>query len=187
MCAVLAGGCSDGDPLVDGDADVGDGSEADDDSTSDGSGEFVSLIDHAAWTELPASDDPLADHRPDPIVCTIAGWYVEGETLEVDTNYCNYVALRQPSLASISAGRVVRIGFYHFDLTSPEPATAHVAVLVDGQTLWEQEIAIPGDAYVYELDVEAPWTAPVGADVVFHLHNHGQNTWVLQSLAAEQD
>ncbi len=165
-------------------------SEGEEDTTDDGassaSGEFVSVIDHDAWTQLETVEDPLADHRPAMVECGIAGWYVENDALEVDTNLCNYLAVGQPSLAVISKGRRVRLGFYHFDLRAPEEAIAHLAVLVHGEVLWEQEIAIPGDAMVYELEFESPMDAAVGDAVVFHLHNHGQNTWALQEILAEQ-
>lgn len=150
-------------------------------------GEFAALIDHGHWVQIEASEeDPLADHRPSSITCGVAGWYLESEIIEIDTNFCNYLALRQDTLAAITEGSLVRLGFYHFDLVAPEPALAHVAVLVDGQLLWEQEIAIPGAAMVYALEFEAPFSAPIGAELVFHLHNHGQNTWALQAISAEQ-
>lgn len=150
-------------------------------------GEFAELIDHGHWVQIEASEeDPLAAHRPSTITCGVAGWYEENAIIEIDTNFCNYLALRQDTLAAITEGAQVRLGFYHFDLVAPEPALAHVAVLVDGQLLHEQEIAIPGTAMVYALELEAPFSAPIGSELVFHLHNHGQNTWALQSISAEQ-
>lgn len=153
-------------------------------SDTGGDGEPGSLIDHEKWQKLEASDDPLASHRPETIDCGVAGWYLETSKLEVDTNFCNYLAVGQPSLVSLEQGQTVQVIFYHFDLVAPEPALAHVAILVDGQVLWEQEIAIPGDANVFQDEFPSPITAERGSEVVFHLHNHGQNTWVLQDLIA---
>jgi hypothetical protein len=149
-------------------------------------GEFEELVDHELWTWAEADEDPLAAHRPADVNCGIAGWYLEFEKLEVDTNYCNYLALRQPALVPIEQGRGVQLGLYHFNLTAPEPAVAHVAVLVDGQILWEAEIDIPGSAAVHRHEFAAPFSAPAGAEVVFHLHNHGQNTWALEGISVEQ-
>lgn len=165
----------------------GDNDETAEESAEEtGEGEFASLIDHQAWTQIDAAGDPLAEHRPTAVECGLGGWYLEDESLEVDTNLCNYLALAQPSLATITEGRGVRLGFYYFNLVAPDPALAHIAMLVDGQLLWEREVEIPGDAQVLELEFESPLSAPLGAEVVFHLHNHGQNTWVLQNLSAEQ-
>jgi hypothetical protein len=150
-----------------------------------GSGvEAGSLIDHEKWQVLDASDDPLADHRPETIACGIAGWYIEASKLEVDTNLCNYLAVGQPSLVSLEQGQLVEVIFYHFDLVAPEAGLAHVAIWIDGQVLWEQEIVIPGDANVFQDEFVSPISAERGSQVVFHLHNHGQNTWVLQDLMA---
>ncbi|WP_146156304.1 hypothetical protein [Enhygromyxa salina] len=144
--------------------------------------EPASIIDHQQWQTVEAAADPRADHRPDPVECGIAGWYIENDLLEIDTNYCNYLALRQPSLVAIEAGQTVGLGMYHFDLVAPEPALAHVAVYVEGQLLWEDSVEIPGAAKVYLEEIESPFRIGVGDEVVFHLHNHGQNTWVLQEL-----
>jgi hypothetical protein len=166
------------------------GSDAEDtqastsESETGSSVEAGSLIDHVQWQVLEAQDDPLADHRPETIVCGIAGWYLEASKLEVDTTLCNYLAVEQPSLVSLEQGQMVEVIFYHFDLVAPEPALAHVAIWIDGQVLWEQEIAIPGDANVFQEAFVSPISAELGSQVVFHLHNHGQNTWVLQDLMA---
>jgi hypothetical protein len=147
--------------------------------------EFVTLIDHAAWEATPAQDDPLVDHRPATVVCPIDGWIVEENGgLEINTNSCNYVALRQSSVRAISACSMLRIEFYHFDLLAPEPALAHAAMLIDGQVVWEKEFMIPGGstafkAMVYEEEFPSPIAAPAGAEVMLHLHNHGQNTYTL--------
>jgi hypothetical protein len=172
----------------------GDDAEADADETDDDAEcqdlvdpQFVSLIDHAAWQATAAQDDPLIDHRPSTVDCGIAGWYVESDQLEIDTNFCNYAALRQDSLRAIEACDPLRIEFYHFDLLAPEPAQAHAALLIDGQVVWEKFIDIPGDgmiykAAVYEEEFLSPIAAPAGAEVMLHLHNHGQNTWTLLSV-----
>lgn len=153
-------------------------------SETAGDGELGSLIDHEAWQVLDASDDPLADHRPETVDCGIAGWYLETSKLEVDTNFCNYLAVEQPSLVPLEQGQLVEVIFYHFDLVAPEPALAHVAILIDDQVVWEQQIEIPGDANVFVEAFPSPISAELGSQVVVHLHNHGQNTWVLQDLTA---
>jgi hypothetical protein len=143
-----------------------------------------SLIDHEQWQIVEADADPLADHRPEPVDCDPAAWKLELESssLEVDTNFCNYLAVAQPSLRSLEQGQLVHVIFYHFDLVAPEPAVAHVAILIDGQLLWEQDIAIPGDVNVFDEAFASPITAEVGSQVVFHLHNHGPNAYRLQDL-----
>jgi hypothetical protein len=165
-----------------GNDDEGSGGDGDGAAECADEPEFVSLIDHAAWEFAPAEEDPLADHRPEMVECGVAGWYVLDQELEVDTNFCNYAAIRQPILEPIPACATIGIAFYHFDLTAPEPAQAHAAILLDGQIIWEQMIEIPGDAAVYEEKIPAPFAAPAGSEIMLHLHNHGQNTWALLEL-----
>ena len=165
-------------------ADAGDTSATETEESGDG--EWVSLIDHLVWEQIvDAADDPLADHRPETINCGVGGWYLEMSTIEVATDACNYLAVTQPSLLALEEGQPMQVIFYHFDLLAPEPALGHVAILVDGQVVWEKEIEIPGDANVFVEEFASPVTAELGSPVVFHLHNHGQNTWRLQDLLAK--
>lgn len=183
-CALaLSAGC-----VPDSPADTGEDTSCG--GTDTGEIAYTSLIDHSLWQVVDAADDPLADHRPDVVDCGIAGWYVENlgldnERLEIDTNSCNYLALSQPTLIDLEQGQRVEVSMFYFDLVVPEPAVGHIALLVGGEILWELEVDIPGDAAVHMEAFESPISAPAGTPVVFHLHNHGQNTWVLQGLGVE--
>lgn len=149
---------------------------------------LMALIDHASWSELPAADDPLPSHAPAVIDCGIAGWLVEegglGMTLEVDTNFCNYASLSHPTLVALEAGDTIQIELFHFDLTSPEPAVAHLAFFLGGESLWETEIDVPGAANVIAVEVESPRDFDAGTPMTLHLHNHGQNTWNVGQVQA---
>lgn len=148
-------------------------------------GEFVPLIDPAAWVPVPAPDDPLAAHRPAEVVCPPGGWLFEPQGFEVNTIQCNYAMFGQPARAAVLAGRRVTATLYHFDLVAAEPAIAHAALLLGDAVLWEVEVAIPGKANAFTIDVVAPATVPAGTPVYFHLHNHGQNTWTLGAIEVE--
>lgn len=159
---------------------------------SEGEPEFESLIDHEVWEVVDEDDDPLAEHRPEELDCGVGGWYLEsdGPELEVDTNLCNYLALAQPSLRPIDVGDTLAIRFYHFDLVAPEPAEAHLRVTVDGNEVWDYEVEIPTDpennktpAAVFDETFAAEFSAPLGSEVMLHVHNHGQNTWTFVDLA----
>jgi hypothetical protein len=158
------------------------GSEGPDDPTS---GEFVPLIDPTAWLPVPAQDDPLADHRPAAVECPIGGWLFEPQGFEVNTLLCNYAMFSAPAQAAVIAGNRVRATLYHFDLVAAEPATAHVALLLGDLLLWETEVAIPGKANAFTIDVAVDATVAPGTPVFFHLHNHGQNTWTLGAVEVE--
>jgi hypothetical protein len=179
-CALL-GGCGDG----------GAGSGTGSTGVSSGEvvdptgGELVPLVLPNVWKPVPAAMDPLAAHRPAQVQCPLGGWLFEPQGLEISTLLCNYAMFSQPSRAAIVKGARVVASVYHFDLVAEEPATAHVALLVGDNLVWEQDIAIPGKANAYAIDVPASFAADAGTPVYFHLHNHGQNTWTLGEIEVE--
>jgi len=144
--------------------------------------EWVSLVRAEDWTNLPAQDDPLPSHRPDPVICEAAPWHAEGQGIEVETEGCNYVSITQPLQHDLAAGDLIRLTAWWERLAADPPATGHLAVLIGDQVLWEESVAIPGEADLRDLEFECPMDAKAGTPVVFHLHNHGYNTWRLQTL-----
>ncbi|MEX1363203.1 MAG: hypothetical protein AB1Z98_08760 [Nannocystaceae bacterium] len=142
-----------------------------------------SLIDHAQWQPSSAAADPRAEHRPDAVECE-AGWYRETGGLEVDTSRCNYLSLTQMLPVELAQGDPVRLGMWWQTLASIDPAEGHIAVLVDGQLLWEEHVPIPSAADVRSLEFPSPVNAAAGAPITLHLHNHGYNTWHFHDLGA---
>jgi hypothetical protein len=135
-----------------------------------------------------AERDSFSGHRPDSIECSdLAGWYMEEGQLEVDTGACNYLSLVEPAALDAPAGTGVTTEISYFDLTSSEPAVAHVALLANGVVMWERMIPVPAAADVLSLSFDLPVDVAVGDPIEFHLHNHGQNTWNLSPIQlAEQ-
>ncbi len=148
-------------------------------------GTLVPLTLATAWSPVPAPTDPLASHRPADVNCPLGGWLFEPQGLEIYTLLCNYAMFEQPARAAVVPGARIVASLYHFDLVAEEPATAHVALMVGASVVWEQEIAIPGKANAYAIEVPANFAADAGTPVYFHLHNHGQNTWTLGAIEVE--
>jgi len=142
----------------------------------------LALIDHKGWHNFAAELDPLKSHQPATIACDIAGWYIEREQLEISTADCNYALLEHPALLAVAAGSEVLLELWHFDLNAPEPAEAHVAVLFGDKLQWETFIAIPSPGNVQQISFRATRALAPGDAVRLHLHNHGQNSWLLRTL-----
>ncbi len=143
----------------------------------------ASLIDHQAWMVTGPSSDPLVSHRPSVVNCDdLTSWGPEEDYVEVDTGRCNYLMIEQPTLVSGAIGDHVKGSITHFDLTAPESATAHLAVLIQERVVFERTIAVPGPADVFSFDeiLTAPFEK--GEPVYLHVHNHGQNNWRLYEL-----
>ena len=146
----------------------------------------ISLVDVDAWVYQDAAEDSLAAHRPEDANCPDNSWYNEDGALEVETGYCNYLSLAQGSLADIAAGDRVHLVLWHGNLAFEEPALAHVAVSIAGETIWESEVEIPAGADIFDKRITVPFDAPTGSKVEYHLHNHGFNTWTLLQLEVER-
>ena len=146
----------------------------------------LSLVEVNDWSEQTPAGDSLADHRPAELECPSSSWYNEDGALEVETGYCNYLSLVQPSLTAVKPGDSVHLVLWHADLAFEEPATAHVAVTIAGKLVWETDVAIPAEANIYDLRIPVDFDAPAGSEVEFHLHNHGYNSWTLLELEVER-
>jgi mono/diheme cytochrome c family protein len=138
------------------------------------------------WAMQSAAQDDLSGHRPAEVSCPDNSWYNEDGALEVETGFCNYLSLAQPSKAALTKGDSVHLVLWHGALVFEQPATAHVAIAVDGRTVWEENVKIPTDAEIYDVRIPIGFDAPVGSKVEFHLHNHGYNTWTLLQLEVER-
>lgn len=147
----------------------------------DGESHREALVFAANWT--PSEHDPLADHRPDPTICPASAWGEEFGSLEVRTGECNYLSVEQPLASPIAVGDVLRVQVWWQSLIAIEPATAHLALLIDGELVWETEVEIPGASDAQSILVVSPIAAEADAVVTFHLHNHGANTWTLAEFA----
>ena len=108
--------------------------------------EPADLVDMAAWVE--GSDavapDLLASHRPPDGACPPGSVLVEGGSVEVQTGICTYAWLQQPALTDLRAGERVELVFWHSALVAENPAEGHLALLVDGETLYDRVVPNPG-------------------------------------------
>lgn len=52
-----------------------------------------------------------------------------------------------------------------------------------GELLWQKTFAIPSTGGFVIQNVTPPRAFAAGEQVLFHLHNHGANTWNLASVA----
>ena len=140
------------------------------------------LVDANLWQMQDGESDQWPGFRPEEVVCPDNAWYEEDGALEVQTGFCNYLSVAQPSLADVRAGDTIELTLWHGPLRFDEPAEAHVALSLRGKILWEQFVEIPHPGGIYTVSVPAAVDAPAGSSVLFHLTNHGFNSWTLLSL-----
>lgn len=145
----------------------------------------VPLANADGWARvIDTSVDVFADERPADATCDDIGWFYDPflNTIEVETEICNYLTLRQSALEPLNPGDVVTIRAYHDVLTAPDPGEGYLGLAIGGEREWEFNVAIPTAG----ADVEATFTIdrslPIGAEIQFHVHNHGANSWELREL-----
>ncbi len=142
----------------------------------------VDLVDNDAWEE--PADDPFADHKPEDVSCIEGGIVVEDAYLEVDTAFCNWAVVRQPSPHEVHTGDVLHLLTWYNSLWSDPPSTAHIAVWLGDQVLLDATVDVPGDAAVFDIEVAAEADFPAGTDIYWHVHNHGVNNYRFGYLKA---
>jgi hypothetical protein len=146
----------------------------------------ATLVSQAAWQRMGPELDPFVD-RPKVVRCDDQAAAFEPLQDEasygVDTGNCNYVTAYQRSLTDVRAGERLIVRLWHFALSAPEPTQAHVAVMLDGEPLLDENIPIPSPAGLVAREVVASDSVAQDAPVFFHLHNHGENSWALLEIS----
>ena len=129
---------------------------------------------------MDASQDPFED-RPAMVTCSTTAYGLEDinneESLGYDSWGCNYLTVSQPSLVTVEPGDTLTARVWHFKLTNPVAAEAHLAIRLGEEVVWEERFPVPGDARLRARTWIAPRRFASGVPVTFHLHNHGTNSY----------
>jgi hypothetical protein len=152
-----------------------------------------SLVELEAWERVAdVGEDVFGAERPAGLVCDeVLGISVEilgsERVLEIDTDFCDYATVRQPSLQALVPGDTVAIRVWHYPLTAPAPAQAHLALAIDGELAWEQHVPSPAEEGFVEGEVAIDRDVPAGTELQFHVHNHGANSYDLLAIEVVRD
>jgi hypothetical protein len=146
---------------------------------------FQPLVALDDWAAVERDDDPFVDADAPPEDCVSPGVRVEEDQswLELDTTQCGFITVSANARVAVEEGQKLKLDVSHFDLDAAEPATAELRLRFDDCEAWENSIAIPSPANVYESEFESPCEVAQGGQVLFHLHNHGQNTYQLRRVS----
>jgi len=156
---------------------------ANDQQPSEGEKTYQPLVELDGWSGVARDDDPFVVDADAPD-CVGDGFRIETEQkwVEIDTTACNWVTLRGRALHAVDVGQELQLDVSHYDLDAAEPASAELRLTLEGCAAWSKSIPIPGEANVYEEHFSSPCALEENGKVLFHLHNHGQNTYQLRSL-----
>jgi hypothetical protein len=146
--------------------------------------QYEALVELDAWHRVMRKDDPFvaASDAADDFV--LSGFRLEPDQhwLEVDTGACNWVTLSANARYPVEVGQMLRLRVSHYDLDAAAPTTAQLRVGFGDCDVWSKSIPIPSSANVEQEELASPCALSRGAAALFHVHNHGQNTYQLQAL-----
>lgn len=137
------------------------------------------IIDVSTWQPGNYTTDPLQDHQPEEIDCNLTSYRVEGSQFEVQTDFCNYAHVEFLATQFIPKGQQVEVLILHSGLWAPEPATAHVALLIGDYVFFDKSSDIPASPEFFYHKEAIPFDIHQGDPIFFHIHNHGANDWKL--------
>jgi hypothetical protein len=148
---------------------------------------FQTLVPLAAWSSVSRDADPFIEvASAPPAACVGPGFRLEpvDDWLEIDTGLCNWVTLTGSAQAAVVEGQQLKLELSHYNLEAGAPAEAHLRMTLGACDAWSKVIPIPGAAAVYTEQFASPCALEANGAVLFHLDNHGQNTYQLQDLSS---
>ncbi len=147
---------------------------------------YQTLVALDGWSSVSRSDDPFVEDVAAAPACVGPGFYLEQQYhwLEIDTGLCNWVTLSGGADSAVAKGQMLQLTVSHYDLTAAAPAEAELGLTLDDCEAWSKTIPIPSEAAVYKEQFASPCGLPERGSVLFHLNNHGQNTYQLQDLSS---
>lgn len=149
-----------------------------------------SLIDHRLWNfHSDGADDPWAEFRPtDPALdCPDYSYGLYDGLWDVDTGFCAYQTFSQTTRVDLQASDAIRIELWHLQLWAPRPASATIAVALEGEIIWQEVVPVPSDYRFYNPLIFIGRAIPAGTPLHYHVHNHGLNTYRLLDIKRVQN
>ncbi len=155
------------------------------------SGPHTRLVPPDGWIRLQGAEDPFTGEGGADGVCPdtafgseeFGGFIVFG----VRTDGCSRITVAHPSLAEIPRGAPVGVRIWHDPLYADVPSEAVLALAIDGNEVWRGTAPIPSLGSIMTGDWTADRDIPAGAQVAWHVHNHGKNSYHLINLAIWPD
>ena len=158
------------------------GSDSNSAAQSSSEASFVPLVDADTWSEVSRASDPFITSSDAPAACSSSAHRSEALGLELDTTECNWITLRAPVRFAVRERQRLHVVASHFDLSAETPTRARFELRLLNCTVWSRTIDVPGEARVYDDELDAPCSASDGDAMWLHVDNHGQNTYQLQAI-----
>ena len=103
-------------------------------------------------------------------------------SFSITTLFCSWGTVETRTLTQVPEGAPVSLRLWHFSHIKIGKAEAQIEMRVDGRTLWQTTVPLPTDGALITADFGAPFPIAEGARLLWHVSNHGQNSWNFLSL-----
>jgi hypothetical protein len=133
-------------------------------------------------------DDPGGDTPHNDRVCQMPADVFsevldEDTSLTVNTNVCGWATISEPLSDDFAIGQSMFARLFYFQQIAPGIADAHVLVTVAGQTVFQKTLPLPQPSTLIAEDFKSPVAGKKGDPLLWHIDNHGVNTWNILELS----
>lgn len=145
-------------------------------------------VDPTAWTFVANADDPLWPAPEGAALCGPDEIQVQSfgadDAVEVDTRFgCGWATVQQPIGVDLNEGDELQIRVFYFSQASFPEDTAEIAVAIDGDVVSSTIVDIPTSSGLIAPRIAMTRDVAKGAMAMFHIGNHGDNSWNLIELS----
>ena len=149
-------------------------------------GEPEPIVTAEGWRPF-EGDDPFGE-PPAGAWCDSLGWGPEsfgGEpSLDVKTGACDWLTVRQPTSAEVLRTDRLFFRLWHDLLVAPgDGALSRVGLAMGDRILFVEEIPIPAQSGIVLADLDLGQLVPAGTELLFHVDNHGANSYHLLEIS----
>ena len=140
--------------------------------------EMKVVLSHDQWTVV-ESVGQLGPGDPfqDPKECPDSSINIEGDYLEINTDYCADVVMEQALPEDLESGTTLSVDHWHLTLWSPEPSVGTFQFSAEGEVFAQRTFDIPGGADYELVEWQIADDLPAGTTFRLTLQNHGTNSW----------
>jgi len=143
-------------------------------------GEFSPIVSADGWRAWDGAD-PFGEQGDRP--CDPLGYGLEDlagtPSFQVKTGVCDWATVYQPTEVEVKRRDRFEIRLFHDALIGPANTFATVGVSVEDEIVWQEQVAIPADSAFLLPELELKRELPVGTVLLFHVDNHGANSYHL--------
>jgi hypothetical protein len=139
------------------------------------------------WKATPHFDDPRFEGPGPKVTCDAGALHAEAGVVEVSTADCNFALLKQPLMADVDAGDEIVLRAWWGSPAGPAPSTARLSLFLGLREIWQESVAVPGQADVREVRLVSPVSAPAGTLLLFRVNAPGANEWSLSEVSVFKD